>query len=97
MGSSNLVVPPIPLNPLSLEGVQQQQIQVILICPWWTGATWWPQSVSLRTKLSPIQLPLAADDLRFPKGSMEELPKMDPLYTFHVKASWCPAAAILTF
>ena len=31
--------PPVPLIPLALEGVLEQQIMVILICPGWTGAT----------------------------------------------------------
>ena len=35
------------------------------------------------------------DCLRFSKGNTEELPQMDPLYAFHVKVSWSPAAAIL--
>ena len=30
--------PPVPLIPLALEGVLEQQIKVILICPEWTGA-----------------------------------------------------------
>ena len=34
--------PPVPLIPLALERVLQQQIMVILICPGWTGVMWWP-------------------------------------------------------
>ena len=37
--------PPLPLIPLVLEGVLEQQIEVILICPGWEGAMWWPQLV----------------------------------------------------
>ena len=85
LGSSNLVVPPIPLIPLALEGVLEQQIEVILICPWWTGAMCWPQLVELRTDLALIRMPAAADCLRFSKGSMEELPNLDPLYAFHIR------------
>ena len=33
--------PPVPLIPLALEGVLEQQIVAILICPGWTGAMWW--------------------------------------------------------
>ena len=55
---------------------------VILICPGWTEATWWPQLVELRTELAPIRLPAAADYLKFHKGSKEELPNLDPLYAF---------------
>ena len=74
--------PPVPLIPLALERVLQQQIMAILICPGWTGATWWPQLVELRTEMAPIRLPVAADCLKFPKGSTEELPNLDPLYAF---------------
>ena len=74
--------PPVPLIPLALERVLQQQIMAILICPGWTGATWWPQLVKLRTKLAPIRLSAAADCLKFHKGSKEELPNLDPLYAF---------------
>ena len=74
--------PPVPLIPLALERVLQQQIMAILICLGWTGATWWPQLVKLRTELAPIHLPAAADCLKFGKGSKEELPNLDPLYTF---------------
>ena len=76
--------PPVPLIPLALERVLQQQIMAILICPGWTGAMWWPQLVKLRTEMAPICLPAAADCLKFPKGSMEELPNLDPLYAFHI-------------
>ena len=78
-------VPPVPLIPLVLERVQEQQIVVILICPEWTGAMWWPQLVELRTEMAPIQLPAAANCLRLPKGSTEELPNLDPLYAFHIR------------
>ena len=76
--------PPVPLIPLALEGVLEQQIEVILICPEWDGALWWPQLVELRTEMAPIRLPVAADCLKFPKGSTEELPNLDPLYSFHI-------------
>ena len=75
---------PVPFIPLALEGVLEQQIEANLICPGWEGAMWWPQLVELRTEMALICLPVAADCLRFPKRSMEELPKMDPLYTFHI-------------
>ena len=74
--------PPDPLIPLALEGVLEQQIEAILICPGWTGAMWWPQLVELRTKMAPICLPAAADCLKFCRGSTEELPNLDPLYAF---------------
>ena len=67
--------PLVPLIPLALEGVLEQQIEVILICPEWKGAMWWPQLVELRTKIAPICLSAAVDCLRFPKGSTEELPR----------------------
>ena len=88
--------PWIPLIPLALEGVLEQQIMAFLICPGWTGATWWPQLVELRTK-APICLPVAADCLKFPKGCTEELPNLDPLYTFHIsgKDIYNPVATIL--
>ena len=76
--------PPVPLIPLALEGVLEQQIEVILICPGWTGATWWPQLVKLRTEMAPIWMLAAADCLKFPKGITEELPNLDPLYAFHI-------------
>ena len=41
--------PAVPLNPLVQEEVLEQLIMAILICPGWTGATWWPQLVKLRT------------------------------------------------
>ena len=34
---------------------------------------WWPQLVTLRTEIAPIRLPAAADYVRFPRGSTEEL------------------------
>jgi hypothetical protein len=76
--------PPVPLIPLALERVLEQQIEAILICPGWTGAKWWPQLVDLRSKWAPIRLPAAADCLRLPKGRTEELPNLDPLYAFHI-------------
>ena len=76
---------PVPLIPLALEGVLEQQIVAILICPGWTGVTWWPQLVKLRTEMAPICLPVAADCLRFPRGITEELTNLDPLYGFHIR------------
>ena len=70
---------PVPLIPLALEGVLEQKIEAILICPGWTGATWWTHLVKLWTELTPICLLAAADCLKFHKGSKEELPKLDPL------------------
>ena len=35
-------------------------------------------------RMAPIRLPAVADCLKFPRGSMEELPNLDPLYTFHI-------------
>ena len=43
---------------------------------------WWPQLVQLRTQMTLIHLPVAADCLKFCKGSKEELPNLDPLYAF---------------
>ena len=60
--------PPVPLIPLALERVLQQQIMAILICPGWTGAMWWPQLVELRTEMAPIRLPVAVDCLKFWQG-----------------------------
>ena len=45
---------------------------------------WGPQLVKLRTGMAPIQLPAAVDCLKFPKGSMEELPNLDLLYTYYI-------------
>ena len=42
LGSRNLVIPPVPLIPLVLEGVLEQQIKAILICQGWKGAMWGP-------------------------------------------------------
>ena len=72
--------PPVPLIPLALERVLEQQIKEILICPGWTGAMWWPKLVELRTELALICLPAAADCLRLPRESTEDLPNLDPLY-----------------
>ena len=57
----------------------------ILICPGWEGAMWWPQLVELRTEMAPVRLLAAADCLKLPKGSTEELPNFDPLYAFHIR------------
>ena len=73
--------PPVLLIPLALEGVLEQQIEVI---PEWKGVIWWPKLVKLRTEIAPICLPVAADCLKFPKGSTEELSNLDPLYAFHI-------------
>ena len=87
-----------PLLPRVLEEVQEQQIKAILICLGWTGAVWWPQLAALRTKMALIQFPCAADYLSYPReDSSEKLPRMDPLYTFHIEASWNPAVPILKF
>ena len=34
--------------------------------------------------MAPIRLPVAVECLRFTKGSTEELPNWDPLYTSHI-------------
>ena len=52
---------------------------------------------TLRTESAPIHLPAASDCLKFYKGSKEQLPNMDPLYTLHIKASRNPAVKIQTF
>ena len=41
--------------------------------------------VDLRTEIAPICLPVAADCLRFPRGSTEELTNLDLLYAFHIR------------
>ena len=76
-----LLFPPVSLIPLVQ--VLEQQIVAILICPGWTGALWWPQLVKLRV-MAPICLPPAEECIKFPKGSREELPNLDPLYAFHI-------------
>ena len=88
IGIQKLGYSPIPLIPLALEGVLEQQIEVILICLGWEGAMWWPQLVELRTEMAHICLPAVADCLMFPKGSTEELPNMDPLYPFHISSKF---------
>ena len=84
LGSSNLVVPPGPSHSSStgegfraadrgdsdLSGVDRSNVV--------------PQLVDLRTEMAPIRLPAAADCLRLPRGSTEELPNLDPLYAFHI-------------
>ena len=40
--------------------------------------------VKLRTKMALNFLPVAADYLRFPEGSTEELPNLDPLYALDI-------------
>ena len=45
---------------------------------------WWSQLVKLRMKMAQVYLPVAAECLRFPKGSTEELPNLDTLYAFHI-------------
>ena len=77
--------PLVPLIPLALERVLEQQIEAILICPRWKGAMWWPQLVKLRMEMAPVRLPAAADCLKLPKGRTEELPRLDPLYAFHIR------------
>ena len=37
-----------------------------------------------KDRKAPICLPAAVDCLKFPKGSTEELPNLDPLNTFHI-------------
>ena len=74
--------PLVLLIPLALEEILEQQIEVILICTGWKGVMWWPQLVKLRTKMASVYLSAAADCLRFPKGSTEELPNLDQLYAF---------------
>ena len=49
------------------------------------GAMWWPQLVKLRTEMTLICLPVVVKVCRFPDGSTEELPKMDPLHIFLAK------------
>ena len=40
--------------------------------------------VKLRTGMAPIQLLASVDCLKFPKGSTEELPNLDLLYTYYI-------------
>ena len=84
MGSVTWLFPLVPLFPLALERVLEQQIEAILICLGWKGAMWWPQLVELRIEMVSICLPAAEDCLRLLKGSTEELPNLDPLYAFHI-------------
>ena len=81
LGSRNLVIPP---GPSHFSISREQKIEVILICPGWKGAMWWPQLVKLKTEIASIHLPALVDCLKFPKGSTEEIPKLDPLYAFHI-------------
>ena len=74
--------PPVPLIPLALERVLQQQIMAIQICLGWTGATWWPHLVKLRKEMAPIYLPVSVDCLNFHKWSKEELPNLNQFYAF---------------
>ena len=46
--------PLVPLIPLALEEILELKIMVILICPGWTRAMWWPHLAALRTKTAPI-------------------------------------------
>ena len=77
--------PPVPLVQEVLQRVQEQQIEAILICPWWEGAKWWSHLVGVRTKNAPVRLKKAEDCLKFPRGNSQELPQMDPLYAFHIQ------------
>ena len=54
--------------------------------------------IEMRVK-APIHLPPAEECLKFPKGSMEELPNLDPLYAFHIsgKDVYNLVATILRF
>ena len=77
--------PPVPLIPLALERVLEQQIKVILICLGWKGEMWWPQLVELRTEMALIWLPAAADCLRLPRRRTEELPRgLEPVSYTHL-------------
>ena len=60
---------------------------------------WWPQLVKLRTELAPIRVPAARGCLKFHKGSKEELPNLDPFYTFLIKGKdvYNPVTIILRF
>ena len=51
--------PLVPLIPLVLEGVLEQQIEVILICLGWEGEMWLSQLVKLRSPH--CSLPLRTD------------------------------------
>ena len=64
----------VPLIPLALEGVLEQQIEVILIGLGWEGAMWWPQLVELRTEMAPIHLPAGADCLKLARGVWRSSP-----------------------
>ena len=76
--------PPVPLVMETLHRVQEQQIEAILICPGREGAKWWSHLVEVRTMSAPVRLMKAADCLKFPRGNSQELPRMDPLYAFHI-------------
>ena len=75
--------PPVPLFPLAMERVLEQQIEAILICPEWKGAMWWPQLVELRTEWL-HSFCQQEDYFRLHRGSTEELSNSDPLYAFHI-------------
>ena len=77
--------PSVPLIPLALEGVQQQLIKTIFICPRGMGAMWWPKLVRTENRNGSNQIVGGCGLPHFPKRSKEELPKMDPLYVFYMK------------
>ena len=84
LGSSNLVIPPGPSHSSSigegsraadsgnsdLSGVEGSNVVASV------GRT--------EDKMAPICLPTAADYLRLPRRSTEELPNLDLLYIFHI-------------
>ena len=68
MGSSNLVILPNLHHSSVIGGHPKQQIEVILICLRWTGAIWWPQLASLRTKIVIICGLNGEDCLSYPQN-----------------------------
>ena len=47
--------------------------------------------------MAPIHLPAAVDCLKFGKGSIEELPNLDPFYAFNISGKVAPVPLIVKF
>ena len=76
--------PPVPMIMKSLQKIQKESLEVIMICPRWPSALWWPLLTEML--VDPIlSLPSYKSVLTMMEESVP-LPYLNPLIAVHLKA-----------
>ena len=76
--------PPVPLIMKSLQKIQRESLEVIMICPRWPSALWWPHLTEML--VDPIlSLPSYKSVLTMMEDNVS-LPYLNPLIAVHLKA-----------